>query len=130
MLLHTENKSLEETARYTPEKIDHETLVGLMAELDAWREMVRTCNVRHTETPEEMTEYIESLEEMGGQCNLADHSDYADLKEYFEDTVRAMCDISGSWGRAEAYDQNLRNAVIECIERGAEIIESERANEN
>lgn len=126
MLLHAENKSLEETARYSPEKFDYETLVGLMAELDAWRDMAAAVD-GYAETPEEIAAAIAGLEETAGGCNNADHSEFPDLKEYFEDTVNAMCEISGAWPCVSAYDQNLRSAVIECIERGAEIIELERA---
>lgn len=129
MTTHFYNSDLEELAKYSPGKITPEILVDLMAELNAWRRIGDACNCSVIETPEDMENYIEGLEEQAGQCNLADHADYDDLKEYFDDTVRAMTDIGGSWPCAAAYDQNLRAAVIECIERGAEIIETERAGE-
>ena len=126
MLLHAENKSLSEIAQYSPEKLTRDNIADLLAELDAWRAMAAAVD-RYAETPEEIAEYIAGLEETAGGCNNADHSEFPDLKEYFEDTVNAMCEISGAWPCASAYDQNLRSAVIECIERGAEIIELERA---
>lgn len=126
MLLHVESKSLEEIAQYSPEKLTRDNIADLLAELDAWRAMAAAVD-RYAETPEEIAEYIAGLEETAGGCNNADHSEFPDLKEYFEDTVNAMCEISGAWPCASAYDQNLRSAVIECIERGAEIIELERA---
>lgn len=125
MLLHVESKSLEEIAQYSPEKLTRDNIADLLAELDAWRAMAAAVD-RYAETPEEIAEYIAGLEETAGGCNNADHSEFPDLKEYFEDTVNAMCEISGAWPCASAYDQNLRSAVIECIERGAEIIENER----
>ena len=130
MTIHFYGKNLGEIAEYFPEKINRDQLVDLMTELTAWRAAAAGMGNCALDTPEELTDYVDAIEVDAAGCNLADHSDYEDLKEFFNDTVDAMCEISGAWPGAEAYDLNLRAAVIDCIEKGAEIIEAEREQVN
>ena len=103
------NYSLEELARYTPEAITQDTLIDLMAELDAYRKVLED---RHCYDPEELASYIEELE--SNQEN-PDHADYYELKSFFEDCVDSL---NAHWPRANAYDQKLRKVIMEAISKG------------
>ena len=108
------NFSLVERVQGHGPAIGQDELLGLLAELDAWREAVSEY---HVESPEECTALVIELD--GNQEN-PDHADYDDLKEFFDDCVQALEDESGRWPCAEAYDLNLRQVICDAIRRGAE----------
>lgn len=99
--------SLSERFKYAtvaPEDV-HEAL----EELEAWRDMGANFN-GIAYTPEECTTYVEELEAI-----VEKPKDYDDLKSFFEDCVSAL---NGEWPAAEAYDQNLRQVIMDAITRG------------
>jgi hypothetical protein len=113
-----QNLTLQETARYFPNMLDPDIVADAMAELEAWRDVASDSDCYD---PEELAGHIESLEE--SQAN-PDNADRDDLKEFFDDIVSAWEDslASGCWPCAEAYDSNLRQAIIGDMQTGADAL--------
>jgi len=58
---------------------------------------------------------LEALQDASCACNDEQHSNYSDLKEFFDDCVGAL---NAHWPAAEAYDPHLRSVITEAIARG------------
>ena len=110
------NHSLSERAKYNPQSFSQEELIDLMVELDAWRNIINDIG-GDLDTPEEMSQYINELEDQSCQCNNEEHSDYDDLKEFFSDCVNSL---NAHWPCPEAYDMNLREVITQAIIKGEE----------
>lgn len=115
------NFSLAERMQYNPESFSQDELIELMAELDAWRNIIHEIN-GNIDNPEDMNKYVQELEEQSCQCNNEEHGDYDDLKEFFLDCVQAL---NQHWPCPDAYDMNLREVITNAITKGdnEEVIE-------
>ena len=119
-MLNPQNLTLVERAKYFPDTLDRETLIDALVELEAWRNAI--YKQTSCDTPEEACDYMESLEQ--NQAN-PDYADRPDLKEFFDDIVSHWEDTlaNGPWSCPEAYDQNLRSAIMDDMTRGSDALE-------
>ena len=114
--------NMEEAARYNPALLTQDVLIDLMSELQAYRDIAENARL---DSPEELAAYVDELETKSGQCNDEDHSNFDDYKAFFDDAVSTIENAGGRWPCAEPCDTTLTAYLLQCIERGAEVLSAE-----
>ena len=107
------NATLSERLRYG-EVISREQLADALELFEATLTALSDTNLT-TDNPIVLSNELEALQDASCACNDEEHSDYSDLKEFFDDCVNAL---NSHWPAAEAYDLNLRAVITEAITRG------------
>lgn len=107
------NATLSERIRYG-DIISREELADVLELFEATLATLDNINLT-TDNPVVLKNELEALQEASCACNDDGHSDYSDLKEFFNDCVFAL---NAHWSAAEAYDLNLRSVITEAIARG------------
>ena len=107
------NATLSERLRYG-ETISREELADALELFEATLAALDNINLT-TDNPVMLADELEALQDDSCACNDEEHSDYSDLKEFFDDCVNAL---NAHWPAAEAYDLNLRAVITEAIARG------------
>jgi hypothetical protein len=107
------NATLSERLHYG-EAISREQLADALELFEATLAALDGANLT-TDNPVMLADELEALQEASCACNDEEHSDYSDLKEFFDECVDAL---NAHWPAAEAYDLNLRAVIIEAIARG------------
>jgi len=107
------NATLSERLRHG-EAISREELADALELFEATLAALDNVNLT-TDNPITLSNELEALQEASCACNDEEHSNYSDLKEFFDDCVFAL---NSHWPAAEAYDLNLRAVIIEAIARG------------
>lgn len=107
------NATLSERLRYG-EAISREELADALELFEATLDALDNVNLT-TDNPVALANELEALQDASCACNNEEHSDYSNLKEFFDDCVFAL---NSHWPAAEAYDLNLRAVITEAITRG------------
>ena len=107
------NATLSERLRYG-EAIPREELADALELFEATLAALDNINLT-TDNPVVLANELEALQDASCACNDEEHSDYSDLKEFFDDCVDAL---TAHWPAAEVYDLNLRSVITEAITRG------------
>ena len=107
------NATLSERLRYG-EAIPCEELADALELFEATLAALDDASLT-TDNPVVLANELEALQDASCACNDEEHSDYSDLKDFFNDCVDAL---NARWPAAEAYDLNLRSVITEAITRG------------
>jgi len=107
------NATLSERLRYG-ETISREELADALERFEATLAVLDNVNLT-TDNPVVLSNELDALQDASCACNDEEHSDYSDLKEFFDDCVFAL---NSRWPAAEVHDLNLRAVITEAIARG------------
>jgi len=107
------NATLSERLRYG-ETISREELADALELFEATLAALDDANLT-TDNTLMLSNELEALQNASCACNDEEHSNYSDLKEFFNDCVNAL---NAYWPAAEAYDPHLRAVITEAITRG------------
>lgn len=107
------NATMAERVRYG-EHVPAEDIADALDQLAALVAALDDANLT-TDNPATLIDELDALQTASCVCNNEHHSDYDDLKEFFEACVFAL---NKNWPCAEAYDLDLRDVITTAIARG------------